>query len=336
MREPGFWFGPPSAPAVLLSPMSAVYGWFAARRMGRSGERVGVPVICIGNYHLGGAGKTPTTLAVARMLTDSGETPFVVSRGYGGDLLGPVRVSASHRASEVGDEPLMMSAHVPVIVSRDRAAGAKLAKNQGASVILLDDGFQNPSLAKDVSLIVIDGNRALGNRRVFPAGPLRVPLAQQIARTDALIVIGDGHAADDVAKAVLNRGGSSFHAAFKPDAQSLAALKGKRLLAFAGIGDPARFFATLRAHGLDVAKEKSFADHHPFTADDIAGLAAEASHGGLTLVTTEKDMTRIESNPALTGWAADITPFRVTLRVLENEALGSFLRGRIAMARAGF
>ncbi|MBY0380856.1 MAG: tetraacyldisaccharide 4'-kinase [Xanthobacteraceae bacterium] len=336
MREPAFWYGRSSALSALLSPVSAIYGWLSARRMRRTGQRVGIPVICIGNYHLGGAGKTPTTLAVARILCDAGETPFVVSRGYGGELPGPVRVESGHRASEVGDEPLMMSAHVPVVVARDRVAGARLAKGEGASVVLLDDGFQNSSLIKDASLIVIDGTRALGNAKVFPSGPLRAPLAPQIAKTEAIIVIGHGSAADDVVNAVISRGGLGLRASFQPAAQSLAGLKGKPLLAFAGIGDPERFFATLRGQGLNVVKVKSFADHHRFTPADLALLTADAAQDGLSLVTTEKDMVRISSDPALANKAKDVTSFAVGLRIAEDDALRAFLHSSLAKARSSF
>jgi tetraacyldisaccharide 4'-kinase len=336
MREPAFWYGRPSALSALLSPVSVIYGWLSARRMKRTGERVGIPVICIGNYHLGGAGKTPTTLAVARILSEAGETPFVVSRGYGGELPGPVRVDSNDRASEVGDEPLMMSAHVPVIVSRERAAGARLAKSEGASVVLLDDGFQNPSLVKDASLIVIDGNRALGNGNVFPSGPLRAPLDPQIARTDAIVVIGNGIAADGIVSTVTARGGLGLRASFQPEAKSLTDLKEKPLLAFAGIGDPERFFATLRGQGLNVVKEKSFADHHRFAPADLASLAADATKDGLTLVATEKDMARIVSEPALKSYAQSIMPFRVSLKIENDTQLRTLLRERLAKARAGF
>jgi tetraacyldisaccharide 4'-kinase len=320
----------------LLSPIAAIYGFITQRRMARAGVRVGLPVICVGNYHLGGAGKTPTTLAIANILRGMGETPFVVSRGYGGELPGPLRIDTTHRASEVGDEPLMMAAHAPVIVSRDRVAGGRLAKSEGASLILLDDGFQNPSLVKDVSLIVIDGTRATGNARVFPAGPLRAPLASQLTRTDAMIVIGEGRAADVLMKDVAARGGFVTRASFDPAENSLSRLTDKRVLAFAGIGDPARFFSTLRSSGIEVVKEKPFADHYRFTVADIERLRAEAAASSLALVTTEKDMARIVSNPALAPLARDIVPFAVTLKIDSEAELRSFLQKRLAKARANF
>ncbi len=332
MREPGFWYASPSFASLLLAPIAAIYGVVSGTRMARQGARAAVPVICVGNYHLGGAGKTPTTLRLAEMLRALGETPFVVSRGYGGSLTGPVRI-AGHSASEVGDEPKMMAPHVPVIVARDRVAGAELARDEGASVILLDDGFQNPALEKDASVIVIDAVRGLGNGCVFPAGPLRAPLAVQIARTNALVVIGEGNAANDVAQGVVQRGGLVLRASFVPAESAIAQLQGKRVLAFAGIGDPARFFATLGAHGIEVASQRAFADHHPFTAEDIESLVREAQAGALTLVTTEKDLARLEGDPALAAHVAQIVPFPVTLRIEDEGALEDFLKDRLRRAR---
>lgn len=332
MHEPAFWHRPSSLTACLLSPLAAVYGAIASRRMARPGAGVGIPIICIGNYHMGGAGKTQTVLALADMLRGMGEAPVVVSRGYGGDLRGPVRVSHAHLASDVGDEPLMMAARVPVIVSRDRAAGARLATDGGASAILLDDGFQNPALRKDVSLIVIDGERALGNRRVFPAGPLRAPLAPQLARTDGLIVIGAGAAADPVAAAIGSQNGLVLRAAIAPDADVVASLGGRRVLAFAGIGDPERFFRTLRASGVDVAETKIFTDHHPYSPDEIATLAAAARRDGLTLLTTEKDAVRLRGR-AFETVAQTIKTFPVSLRFDDGPRLRQFLAQCLRTAR---
>ena len=181
MREPGFWHRPSSFASLLLLPLGVLYGAVAARRLQRKGFDAGVPVLCVGNYHVGGAGKTPMVLALTSMLRDLGETPVVLSRGYGGRLHGPVRVDPDrHAAADIGDEPLMMARTVPVVVARDRISGVALARSQGASVILMDDGFQNPAIAKDASLIVIDGDRGLGNGLVFPAGPLRAPLPPQV------------------------------------------------------------------------------------------------------------------------------------------------------------
>lgn len=334
MREPAFWYRPPSLVSRVLSPIGAIYGAVTARRMARAGSRAGIPVICIGNYHVGGAGKTPTTIALVNILRTMGEQPVVVSRGYGGTMPGPVRVDgALHTASDVGDEPLMMASSVPVIVSRDRVAGARLARNAGASVILLDDGFQNPALVKDASLIVIDGARGVGNGCVFPAGPLRAPLPPQIARTDAMIVIGEGRAADGVAGAVAGHGAPILRARLVPDEKSLAALHGRRVLAFAGIGDPARFFATLRASGIEVIETRPFADHHPFAPAEIEALVSVAAAKSLTLVTTEKDMARLRSDARLRAHTANIATFAVTLVFDDEAAVRAFVAERLAKAR---
>ena len=330
MREPAFWYGPPSPWSRLLSPLGALYGALTARRMSRAGARAGIAVICVGNYHVGGAGKTPTTLALVAMLRGMGERPVVVSRGYGGDLKGPVRVHAQqHTAADVGDEPLMMAGRVPVIVARDRVAGAAMAREDGASVVVLDDGFQNPSLHKDASLLVIDAARGVGNGAVFPAGPLRAPLKSQIARTDALIVVGQGSAAEAVAHDVAARGGLVLRATLVPDKKSLSVLRGKRVLAFAGIGDPARFFATLRAQGVDVAEGRAFADHHPFTPDDVACLVDDAAKQSLQLVTTEKDMARIRSDARLRAYADQIATLPVTMTFDDAAKLRALVAERV-------
>lgn len=328
MREPGFWHGPASLNAHLLKPLAALYGAVAAQRLRRKGLHAGIPVLCVGNYHVGGAGKTPTVLALAKLLRELGETPVVLSRGYGGRLRGPVRVGpARHVASDVGDEPLMMADALPVVVSRKRADGVPLARAQGATVILMDDGFQNPSIVKDASLIVIDGSRGIGNGRVFPAGPLRAPLRPQLARTDALIVVGSGNSANTIAAEIAGQGKPVLSAHLKPDAAQVEQLRGKRVLAFAGIGDPARFFNTLRASGIEVAAERAFADHHAFSEAEIESLIAEATRGGLALVTTEKDLARLKDR------SEHIVPFKVTLEFDDLAQLRKFVADRLFKAR---
>ncbi|MFC0242316.1 tetraacyldisaccharide 4'-kinase [Rhodopseudomonas telluris] len=333
MREPAFWHRPPSLLSRLLLPLGAVYGEITSSRMQKAGREAGVPVICVGNYHLGGAGKTPTTLALIDLLRELGERPVVLSRGYGGRLQGPIGVDPMrHAAADVGDEPLMMASRVPVVVARDRIDGAALARSQGASVIVMDDGFQNPALIKHVSLIVIDSRRGVGNGCVFPAGPLRAPLPLQVARTDALIIVGDGEAANGIAAQVAARGGPVLRAQLRPDAGSIEALKGRRVSAFAGIGDPERFFATLRASGVDVARQQAFPDHHPFTPHELARLAEQARRERLTLVTTEKDLSRIGA--AATSFGAAIVPFAVTLAFDNAAPLRALLRERINLVHS--
>ncbi len=228
MREPGFWHGPSSWKSHLLRPLGALYGAVAAKRLQNKGMDAGIPVLCVGNYHVGGAGKTPTVLALAKLLRELGETPVVLSRGYGGKLRGPVKVDpVRHAASDVGDEPLMLAGQLPVVVARKRADGVPLARAQGASVILMDDGFQSPVIAKDASLIVIDGSRGVGNGQVLPAGPLRAPLRPQLARTDALIIVGNGNAAEAVAADIAAQGKPVLRAHLKPDEAQAAALRGQ-------------------------------------------------------------------------------------------------------------
>jgi tetraacyldisaccharide 4'-kinase len=308
-------------------PIASLYGSIASRRMERPGGTVGLPVICVGNYHVGGAGKTPVALALTNMLRARGERPFLLSRGYGGRLHGPLVVdTVRHTARDVGDELLLLARAAPAILARDRMAGALLARTAGASVIIMDDGFQNPALRKDLSLIVMDAQRGTGNGAVFPSGPLRAPLAAQIARTDAIIVVGNGKNAGPGQSDFSSVRGPGkpaipmIAAHIVPDEASLAALRGKRLLAFAGIGDPQRFFATLTASGLDVIATRSFPDHHPFTVAETRHLAAEAERNDLAMVTTEKDRVRLATNPAMSSLMPKISSFAVKI-VFDDASL---------------
>jgi tetraacyldisaccharide 4'-kinase len=335
MREPAFWYRPPFLISLLLSPLAVVYGAVAGRRLQRKGFDAGIPVFCVGNYHVGGAGKTPTVLALVKLLRDLGETPVVLSRGYGGRLRGPVMADPGrHLATDVGDEPLMLARTVPVAVARERIDGLALAKSQGATVIVMDDGFQNPAIAKDASLVVVDARRGLGNARVFPAGPLRAPLPPQIDRTDALIVIGEGRAADAVAARVAAQDKPVLTAQLRADDATVTLLAGKRVLAFAGVGDPDRFFRTLRANGVEVVSERVFADHHPFTQIEIETLVAEAKRNALTVVTTEKDLARLGIGE-LPPWAQGIVPFPVKLEFDSALKLRRFVSDRLFRARDG-
>ena len=335
MREPAFWYRPPSWKANLLRPLAALYGAVAAERLRQKGFDAGIPVFCVGNYHAGGAGKTPAVLALTGILRDLGETPVVLSRGYGGRLRGPVMVQPQrHGAADVGDEPLMLASHVPVAVARDRIDGVALATSQGASVILMDDGFQNPAIAKDASLIVIDSDRGIGNGYVIPAGPLRAPLAPQLDRTDALIVVGRGTASNAIAARIAALPDKPvLSARIAPDPACVARLAGQRVLAFAGIGDPGRFFRTLRAAGIDVVREQTFADHHPFSTGDLDALIADAKREGLILVTTEKDLARLRHRGEPPAWAQDIVSFVVTLEFDDGATLRKFLSERLFRAR---
>ncbi|PTM39052.1 tetraacyldisaccharide 4'-kinase [Bosea sp. 124] len=294
MRAPGFWWRPPGVLARLLSPLGQLYGAITLRRMRRHGVDVGVPVICVGNFVAGGAGKTPTAIALAALLTRRGETPFVLMRGYGGALAGPVEVHASHHAARaVGDEPLLMAQHARTVVARDRAAGASLARALGASVIVMDDGLQNPALAKRLRLAVVDGATGVGNGHCLPAGPLRAPLAGQLGETDAVLVIGAGAAGAAVAAAAEARGIAVMQARLEPAPQAVARLRGQAVLAVSGIGRPAKFAATLREAGARIIAERAFGDHHAYSAAEVAALVAEASALDCLVATTEKDMVKL-------------------------------------------
>jgi tetraacyldisaccharide 4'-kinase len=298
-----------------------VYGAAAALRMRAAGGDAGVPVICIGNVTLGGSGKTPTALAVARLLLAAHERPFFLSRGYGGTLAGPVPVNPSvHRAAEVGDEPLLLARLAQTIVARDRVAGARAARVRGAGVIVMDDGFQNPSLKKDLSILVVDGRRGIGNGRIFPAGPLRAPLGTQIARAQALVIIGADAGAATITEMGRRRGLAIFHGRLEPDRQQLSALRGRNVLAFAGIADPDKFFSTLADAGIPVAERQDFADHHRYTPAEAQALLARAESKNLLLLTTEKDHVRLAGEPQLAALAARASALAVRLVVDEEEA----------------
>jgi tetraacyldisaccharide 4'-kinase len=307
MRPPRFWAAGPDHPAArCLAPLGAAYGALVARRMKHTGARAGCPVLCLGNFTLGGAGKTPAALAVAALLAELGRAPAFLSRGYGGRLPGPVRVDPErHTAAEVGDEPLLLARRAPAIVSRDRPAGAALCRRLGADTVVMDDGLQNPSLMKDLSLAVVDGGAGLGNGLPVPAGPLRAPLARQWPLVGGLIVVGDGAAGAAVAQAAEGRGLPVHRARLVPD---LDALAGRRCLAFAGIGRPEKFFATLAGTGAVIAGRRPFPDHHAYRDAELTALVEEAKRLGADLVTTEKDAVRLP--PAV---AARVRVLRVHL-----------------------
>jgi tetraacyldisaccharide 4'-kinase len=330
MQAPAFWWRKAGLAAASLAPVAWLYGFVAARRMGQRGRAVGIPVVCIGNFTVGGAGKTPTALAVARMLTDSGERPVFLTRGYGGRLPGPVRVDADrHSAQDVGDEPLLLARVAPTLVARDRVAGAAAAQAAGASVIVMDDGFQNPSLAKQCSVLVIEGDRSLGNGNVIPAGPLRAPLGTQLGHAHALLTIGDGVAAAPVAASAARRGLSLFRGRLVPDPATAAACAGSPVLAFTGIGNPEKFFATLDAAGIAAPVRRAFPDHHRYSASEAAALIREAEQNKLSLLTTEKDAARLTGDRALTALRERVRVLPVTLAIDQEDAFRQFLLTRL-------
>lgn len=288
---PGFWRrGGASWPAILLAPLGWIYGLATRLRLARKGWRAPVPVISVGNFTLGGAGKTPTTIAIAAMLSARGERPYILSRGFGGNLRGPVRVDpGSHAAAEAGDEPLLMARHAPVIVARDRAAGARLAIAQGASVLVLDDALQNPALVKNLSLAVIDGQFGLGNGSTMPAGPLRAPVAALLPYIDAVILVGEDSA--DIRAQFANKI-PVIGAAITPTPEA-ADIRNRTVFAFCGIALPEKFEATLKQLGAKIVASRHFPDHHAFSEEEAAALLTQARQLDAIPVTTEKDHVRL-------------------------------------------
>jgi tetraacyldisaccharide 4'-kinase len=299
MRAPDFWWQPtPSLTAKLLRPAGALYGALTAARMARAGAQAAVPVICIGNLVAGGAGKTPTALAVARMLQAMGHRPAFLSRGYGRKIASntpPVfQVDlGQHDADICGDEPLLLSRLAPTFVAADRVAAADMAVAAGATMLVLDDGLQNPALAKTFSIAVVDGVTGIGNRLCLPAGPLRAPVARQWPFVSYLCVIGEGEPGRRVAEAARAAGIPAGSARLEPEAATLTRLRGQRLYAFAGIGRPQKFFATLEAAGLAMAGRQAFPDHHRFEPRELDQLRRSAEQAGALLITTTKDRMRL-------------------------------------------
>lgn len=333
MRAPAFWWRERGWQAALLAPLGAVYGVIAALRLGGAGFRAGIPVICIGNPTVGGAGKTPAAIAVAEILRAGGRCPFFLSRGYGGRQAGPVQVDIDrHRAADVGDEPLLLARVAPTIVARDRAAGARVAEKLGANVVVMDDGFQNPSLAKDISILVIDGGRGVGNGCILPAGPLRAPLRAQLARAHALLMVGAAARAPLPSLAEGQIELPLIRAEITPDQHTVTHLRGRPLLAFCGIGDPQRFRATLDAAGLDVRDLRAFPDHHPFTRREAEALLAEADARGLTLITTEKDFVRLSDAPEQQALRARVQVLPIRLSLADQSSLVRLISSSLCLS----
>lgn len=325
MKAPDFWGKSKWHPmALLLAPLGGLYGRIGARRLKRGAwAKVDVPVICVGNINAGGVGKTPTVIALAGFLAECGHQPHVVSRGYGGRETGPLQVNEmAHNAAQVGDEPLLMAAFAPTWVAKDRLAGAQAAIAAGADVILLDDGFQNPALYKDMALIVVDAAVGFGNGRVLPAGPLREPVATGLARGAAIVSIGTAKAqaalsqrwpmVDDLPR---------LKAELQPLQMGIDWAE-QRVIAFAGIGRPEKFFKSLAQAGAEIVAAHSFADHAPYTAAALQRLLKESHQKGAQLVTTEKDAARLPAR-----FRPEVIAFPVRLVFEEEAKLAALMQG---------
>ena len=281
MRAPDFW-RKQGWQARLLAPLGALYGFSVALKSRTKGLSPGVPVICVGNLTAGGSGKTPVAIAVAEALRARGRKPFFLTRGYGGSERGPALASRAHSAAVMGDEALLLARHAQTVVAKDRAAGARLAVEKDADVIVMDDGHQNFGLRKNLSLVVVDAQTGFGNGFQIPAGPLREPVRQGLSRADAVVLVGDGDPdlqgfAGPVLRAHLVADGAAF--------------AGQPVFAFAGIGRPEKFVASLEASGAIVTGSCFFDDHHAYGEGEIEQLKAIA--GETMLVTTQKDFVRM-------------------------------------------
>ncbi|MEJ5087431.1 tetraacyldisaccharide 4'-kinase [Brucella pseudogrignonensis] len=325
-EAPPFWWDKPNWRAYGLAPLSWIYGAVAGRRLLKAEPpKIPAPVLCIGNFTVGGAGKTPTAIAFAKAAKERGLHPGIVSRGYGGNYKGLHIVDPSaDSARHVGDEPLLLARHAPVALCPDRLKSALELHKRGCDFIIMDDGFQSARLHTDFSLLVVDSTRGIGNGKVIPAGPLRAPLTDQMRKTDAVLRIGKGAEADFVVRQASRAGRAVYEAQLQPS--SSADVAGNRWLAFAGIGNPSKFFASVQQAGGEVAEGKTFPDHYSYQPDDIAKLIETAEKLGVGLITTAKDHVRLVTmSDVPNAFIRNLAVLDVDLAFERKDAIGRIL-----------
>ncbi len=327
-EAPPFWWQNPSWQAWLLSPLSFIYGRAAGKRMDfNASAAASVPVICVGNFIVGGAGKTPTVELLSRHVRARKLRPGVLSRGHGGAITTPTVVKRDrHNAHDVGDEALLHAVHAITVVSADRPAGAELLVEQGCDIILMDDGFQNPSLEKDFCLVVVDAKRGLGNSFAMPAGPMRVPFHHQLLYADTILIIGEGERGDAVVRKCARAGKPVLRCSVHTKCRLLK----KPYLAYAGIADASKFTDSLSAAGADVREIEAFGDHHFFTEEECEELLQRADRDELTLITTSKDAARMRGMGAPQEKLLEAsTVLKIELRLEDPSQLESIIDAAI-------
>ncbi len=330
-KTPSFWYpqdigAKTPLKARLMQPISCLYkaGFWLHQNFSRE-EKSPIPVICIGNLSAGGTGKTPTCISFASILIESGiaKNPYFLMRGYGGAERGPLRVEPdTHTAWDVGDESLILAQHAPTIISADRVLGAKFAASEGADIVIMDDGLQNPKIHKDIKIVVVNGEMGFGNGLMMPAGPLREPLSSGLKRADGFFIIGEDK---KNSLSQLPKDKPVFHASLQADEASLPP-KDQPYLAFAGLGYPEKFFNFLKDDlGYEIVETVAFADHCPYERADIKTLRAKAKERDAQLITTEKDYLRLPK-----GYKEDIFTLPVSMQFEDTKALETFLTKALA------
>jgi tetraacyldisaccharide 4'-kinase len=299
--------------------------------------RSSLPVICVGNFTAGGSGKTPLALLLAKLVAEEGREPWFLCRGYGGRLKGPVRVDlAVHGAGDVGDEPLLLVRAAPTVIARNRREGAEAIEAIASknAVIIMDDGLQNPALAKDLSIVAVDARRGFGNGRVIPAGPLRAPLDVQTKLANLIVLTGQSPAGDSfIVQNICDLTGVPIVSAETRPEDSAAKFRGQKVIAFAGIANPDRFFSTLESSGAKIAGRRAFADHHVFSEAEARDLVETAERAGATLVTTEKDLARLSRTTGACATLKERSEALAIRTALDGDDL-DIVRGLIRRALA--